>query len=104
MRRAADGRDRPRPGRRARLLLIDEPSLGLAPIVADAVASALAEVRSRTALLVIEQNVHLAVRVCQRVAVLSGGVAVLEALAAQLHDRGELLASYLGQSRTGTGA
>jgi branched-chain amino acid transport system ATP-binding protein len=87
-----------------RLLLIDEPSLGLAPIVADAVASALVEVRSRTALLVIEQNVHLAVRVCQRAAVLSGGVVVLEAPAAQLHDRDELLASYLGQSRTGTGA
>jgi hypothetical protein len=29
---------------------------------------------------------------------------VLEAPAARLHDRGELLASYLGQSRTGTGA
>jgi hypothetical protein len=35
---------------------------------------------------------------------MSGGVVVLEAPAAQLHDRDELLASYLGQSRTGTGA
>jgi branched-chain amino acid transport system ATP-binding protein len=87
-----------------RLLLIDEPSLGLAPVVAEAVARALVAVRSRTALLVIEQNVRLAVRVCQRAAVMSGGRIVLEASAEKLHDREELLASYLGQTKTGTGA
>ncbi len=87
-----------------RLLLIDEPSLGLAPIVADAVAAALFEVRSRTALLVIEQNVHLAVRVCDRAAVLTGGEIVLTAEAARLRERDDLLATYLGQSKTGTGA
>jgi branched-chain amino acid transport system ATP-binding protein len=86
-----------------RLLLIDEPSLGLAPVVADAVMRALAEVRSRTALLLIEQNVHLAVRVCGRAAVMSGGRIVMEASAAELRDRDRLLASYLGQTRTGTG-
>ncbi|MBC6463780.1 ABC transporter ATP-binding protein [Actinomadura sp. HBU206391] len=86
-----------------RLLLIDEPSLGLAPVVADAVARALAEVRSRTALLLIEQNVHLAVRVCGRAAVMSGGRIVMEAPTAELQDRDQLLASYLGQTRTGTG-
>jgi branched-chain amino acid transport system ATP-binding protein len=87
-----------------RLLLVDEPSLGLAPIVADAVADALIEIRSRTALLVVEQNVHLALRVCSRAAVLSSGEIVLEADAADLHDRDALLSTYLGQQRTGTGA
>jgi branched-chain amino acid transport system ATP-binding protein len=87
-----------------RLLLVDEPSLGLAPIVADAVADALIEIRSRTALLVVEQNVHLALRVCSRAAVLTGGEIVLEADAADLHDRDALLSTYLGQQRTGTGA
>jgi branched-chain amino acid transport system ATP-binding protein len=87
-----------------RLLLVDEPSLGLAPIVADAVADALIEIRSRTALLVVEQNVHLALRVCGRAAVLSSGQVVLEADAADLHDRDALLSTYLGQQRTGTGA
>ena len=87
-----------------RLLLVDEPSLGLAPIVADAVADALIEIRSRTALLVVEQNVHLALRVCSRAAVLSSGRIVLEAAAADLHDRDALLSTYLGQQRTGTGA
>jgi branched-chain amino acid transport system ATP-binding protein len=87
-----------------RLLLVDEPSLGLAPIVADAVADALIQIRSRTALLVVEQNVHLALRVCSRAAVLSSGRIVLEAAASDLHDRDALLSSYLGQERTGTGA
>jgi branched-chain amino acid transport system ATP-binding protein len=84
-----------------RLLLIDEPSLGLAPVVADAVADALAEVRSRTALLVIEQNVRLAVRVCHRAAVMSGGTVVLTTPTEELLDREDLLASYLGRTRTG---
>jgi branched-chain amino acid transport system ATP-binding protein len=84
-----------------RLLLIDEPSLGLAPVVADAVADALVAVRARTAMLVIEQNVRLAVRVCQHAAVLSGGEIVLSTPTKDLHDRDDLLASYLGRTRTG---
>jgi branched-chain amino acid transport system ATP-binding protein len=86
-----------------RLLLVDEPSLGLAPLVADAVAQALVAVRERTALLVIEQNVLLTTRICQRAAVMSGGEIVMEALSEQLHDRDTVLATYLGQTRTGTG-
>lgn len=87
-----------------RLLLVDEPSLGLAPIVADAVADALIQIRSTTALLVVEQNVHLALRVCQRAAVLAHGDIVLRKDSSELHDRDALLSSYLGQSRTGSGA
>jgi branched-chain amino acid transport system ATP-binding protein len=87
-----------------RLLLVDEPSLGLAPVVADVVAGALREVRSRTSVVVVEQNVHLALEVCDRAIVLSGGTIVLEAEAAELHDRDALLSAYLGQRRTGTGA
>ncbi len=87
-----------------KLLLVDEPSLGLAPIVADVVAGALREVRSRTPVVVVEQNVHLALEVCDRAVVLSGGTIVLEAAADELHDRDALLSAYLGQRRTGTGA
>jgi branched-chain amino acid transport system ATP-binding protein len=85
-----------------KLMLIDEPSLGLAPVVVEAVADALVAVRGRIGLLVIEQNVHVAVRVCERAAVLSGGRIVMEAPTAGLGDRDALLASYLGQKRTGT--
>jgi branched-chain amino acid transport system ATP-binding protein len=87
-----------------RLMLVDEPSLGLAPVIADTVATALAEVRARTSLLIVEQNVHLALRVCSRAAVMSGGSIALTADAAELHDRDALLASYLGQRKTGAGA
>jgi branched-chain amino acid transport system ATP-binding protein len=87
-----------------RLMLVDEPSLGLAPVIADTVAAALAEVRTRTALLIVEQNVHLALRVCSRAAVMSGGAIALTADASELHDRDALLASYLGQRKTGAGA
>ncbi|HEY8547415.1 MAG TPA: ABC transporter ATP-binding protein [Acidimicrobiales bacterium] len=86
-----------------RLMLVDEPSLGLAPVIADTVATALAEVRSRTALLIVEQNVHLALRVCGRAAVMSSGSIAMEADAGELHDREALLASYLGQRKTGAG-
>jgi hypothetical protein len=72
--------------------------------VADTVAAALAEVRTRTSLLIVEQNVHLALRVCGRAAVMSGGVIALTADADELHDRDALLASYLGQRKTGAGA
>ncbi|WP_327002606.1 ABC transporter ATP-binding protein [Dactylosporangium sp. NBC_01737] len=86
-----------------RMMLIDEPSLGLAPVVVEAVAETLVAVRSRVALLVIEQNVHVAVRVCQRAAVLNGGAIVMQAPVDELHDRDTLLASYLGQRKTGIG-
>jgi branched-chain amino acid transport system ATP-binding protein len=86
------------------LLLVDEPSLGLAPVVADVVAGALREVRARTSVVVVEQNVHLALEVCDRAVVLSGGAVVLQAAADELHDRDALLSAYLGQRRTGTGA
>jgi branched-chain amino acid transport system ATP-binding protein len=83
-----------------RLLLLDEPSLGLAPIVAAAVFNALKQVRERTPLLVVEQNTALALRVCERAYVLNAGSVVLRGTAAELQDRATLLASYLGQRDT----
>ncbi len=80
------------------LLLVDEPSLGLAPLVANNVATALAEIGTRTSLLVVEQNVHLALKVCTRAVVLRAGEVVLRADADELGDRSALLSQYLGQS------
>jgi ABC-type branched-subunit amino acid transport system ATPase component len=60
-------------------------------------------VRSRTALLIVEQNVHLALRVCGQAAVMSSGTIAMRADAEELHDREALLASYLGQRKTGAG-
>jgi branched-chain amino acid transport system ATP-binding protein len=80
-----------------RLLLLDEPSLGLAPLVASAVFGALAEIRSATPVLLVEQNSTLALGLADRAEVLSGGRVVLSDRADALADRQALLASYLGQ-------
>jgi branched-chain amino acid transport system ATP-binding protein len=82
-----------------RMLLLDEPSLGLAPIVVKAVFSALRQVSQRTAILLVEQNTVMALRVCQRAAVLVGGRVVLQGTATELSDRTALLDSYLGQEK-----
>jgi branched-chain amino acid transport system ATP-binding protein len=86
-----------------RLLLVDEPSLGLAPIVAETVTAALREIRRRTPLLVVEQNVQLALEICQRAEVLAHGEVVLRHSGGADVDHDALLASYLGQSDMGVG-
>lgn len=81
-----------------RLLLLDEPSLGLAPMVAQDVFKALETVKNSTPILVVEQNSSLALGLADRAYVLSAGQVMLERSAAELSDRSELLASYLGQT------
>ncbi len=80
------------------LLLLDEPSEGLAPIAIDAVAEALAELRRRgRSLLLVEQRVDLASRVCDRVYVLSGGEIALEESVEAMEAEGHAMVSaYLG--------
>ncbi len=81
-----------------RLLLLDEPSLGLAPIVVTAVYQALAEIRHRVALLLVEQNAHLALGLCDRAYVLAAGQVAMDGPVSALADREQLLASYLARS------
>jgi branched-chain amino acid transport system ATP-binding protein len=81
-----------------RLLLLDEPSLGLAPIVVKAVFAALRQVSASTPVLLVEQNTAQALAIASRAAVLVGGKIVLSGTAAELSDRGALLDSYLGQA------
>jgi branched-chain amino acid transport system ATP-binding protein len=80
-----------------RLLLLDEPSLGLAPIVVKAVAAALREISRTVPMLLVEQNTDLALRLCRRAYVLVQGRVVLEGTPDELTDRQRLLHSYLGQ-------
>jgi branched-chain amino acid transport system ATP-binding protein len=80
-----------------RLLLLDEPSLGLAPIVVKAVFQALREVRERTPILVVEQNTAQALTLADRGTVLVHGDVVLQGSAAELSDRTAMLDSFLGQ-------
>jgi branched-chain amino acid transport system ATP-binding protein len=81
---------------RPRLLLLDEPSLGLAPIFVDRIFELIAELRSEgVTVLVVEQNVHRALEVADRAYVLSVGHVVASGATDQLIE-GELERSYLG--------
>jgi len=80
-----------------RILLLDEPSLGLSPKFTQAVYTALSQVSDRIPMLLVEQNTVMALKHCTRAAVMVGGKIVLEGTAADLADREALVASYLGE-------
>ena len=79
------------------LLLLDEPSLGLAPILVDEVARAIAHFRSEgVTILLVEQNVELALTLSSRGYVLETGSLSLTGDSTALIARPEIWASYLG--------
>ena len=81
-----------------RLLLLDEPSLGLAPILVRTVFRLIQEINSQgTTILLVEQNSNMALRIAQRGYVLENGQVVLEDSAQALLRSDVVRASYLGQ-------
>jgi branched-chain amino acid transport system ATP-binding protein len=84
---------------RPRMLLLDEPSLGLAPIFVDRIFELIEELRADgVTVLLVEQNVHRALDVADRAYVLSVGSVVASGPTDQLVE-GELERSYLGISQ-----
>ncbi len=84
---------------RPRMLLLDEPSLGLAPIFVDRIFELIQELRSDgVTILLVEQNVHRALDIADRAYVLSVGSIVAAGSTDQLMD-GKLERSYLGISQ-----
>ena len=82
---------------RPRLLLLDEPSLGLAPLIVDEVFTAIRRVNAEgTAVLLVEQNVAMALRVAHRAYVLEEGRVVAEGTPDALMQRDEIRRAYLG--------
>ena len=80
-----------------RLLLLDEPSLGLAPIVVKQIFALLAELREDgTTMLLVEQNVHLALGVADRVYVMANGLIETSGPAEQFRGSAEIEQAYLG--------
>lgn len=79
-----------------RLLLLDEPSLGLAPLVVRTVYDVLARIAAEVPMLVVEQNTTEALRLCGRGHVLVAGRLALSGSAGELGDRDSLLAAFLG--------
>jgi branched-chain amino acid transport system ATP-binding protein len=86
--------------RRPRLLLLDELSLGLAPVIVERLLPVVREYAQKEAcaVLLVEQHVQLALEVADRGYVLSHGEVVLHKRASELRaDRQLLIASYLGE-------
>jgi branched-chain amino acid transport system ATP-binding protein len=83
---------------RPRLLLLDEPSLGLAPLVVREIFVALERMRAEdgVAILVVEQNARLALRAAQRAYVLEVGRVVVAGEAEELRRNESVRKSYLG--------
>jgi branched-chain amino acid transport system ATP-binding protein len=81
-----------------RLLLVDEMSLGLAPVVVDRLARVLAEVNSddRITILLVEQDIELALEIARRGYILESGSITAEGSSADLLDRVDVREAYLG--------
>jgi branched-chain amino acid transport system ATP-binding protein len=81
-----------------RLLLMDEPSMGLAPILVERSFEIIQQVhRSGVAMLVVEQNANVSLSIADRGYVLSTGRLVLSGPAAQLREDEDLRKAYLGR-------
>ena len=83
---------------RPRLLLMDEPSVGLAPLVVETIVQTVRDLRTRgLTILLVEQNVGVAAAVADHAHVLKDGVIAYSAPAGDLIDNRDVLASYLGR-------
>jgi len=79
------------------VLLLDEPSLGLAPTVVETVFAALGEIRRRgVTILLVEQRAQLTVAMADRTYVMSSGTIKLRLTPADAGDTGRMVAAYFG--------
>ncbi len=89
---------------RPKLLLLDEPSLGLAPIIVKAIFKALARIRDEgVTILLVEQNVRMALKLADRGYVLEVGRIALQGSAQELLRSPAVQAAYLGGAREAHG-
>ncbi|MBV8858547.1 MAG: ABC transporter ATP-binding protein [Acidobacteria bacterium] len=83
---------------RPRLLLLDEPSLGLAPLVVHTIFEAIDEIRGEgTTILLVEQNAHAALKHSDRAYVLETGRIVMEGPSKELAADPRIKEAYLGE-------
>ncbi|HEY3423737.1 MAG TPA: ABC transporter ATP-binding protein [Negativicutes bacterium] len=86
---------------RPKLLLLDEPSMGLAPLVVQEIFKVLEQLRreNNTTILLVEQNAKAALRLADRGYVLETGKVILEGEADQLLENSEVKRAYLGKDK-----
>ena len=84
-----------------RILLLDEPSMGLAPLVVQEIFSVIENLRREkgTAILLVEQNAKAALKMADCCYVLETGKVILEGLASELLDNKEIQRAYLGKEK-----
>jgi branched-chain amino acid transport system ATP-binding protein len=79
------------------LLMLDEPSFGLAPMIKEAISQAIRQIMQKgKTILLVEQDVHMAFELAQRVYVLEGGVITLSGTSEALGQDQRIRSSYLG--------
>jgi branched-chain amino acid transport system ATP-binding protein len=80
-----------------RLLMLDEPSLGLAPVMVDVTFEKIGEIHKMgTAILLVEQNVSRALSLVQRAYVLESGNVIMHGTSEELANNKQVQAAYLG--------
>ena len=83
---------------RPRLLLLDEPSMGLAPLLVHQIFETILDINELgTTILLVEQNAHMALSIADRGYVLETGEVVLSGNAEELIDNDEVRCAYLGE-------
>lgn len=83
---------------RPQLLLMDEPSMGLAPILVEEIFNIIVEInKSGTTILLVEQNAHMALSIANRGYVLETGEIVLQGDASELAANPDVRKAYLGE-------
>ncbi len=83
---------------RPRLLLLDEPSMGLAPLLVNQIFETILDINEQgTTILLVEQNAHMALSIADRGYVLETGEVVLAGQAEELIDNDEVRCAYLGE-------
>ncbi|WP_432734517.1 ABC transporter ATP-binding protein [Maridesulfovibrio sp. FT414] len=82
---------------RPKLLLLDEPSLGLAPLVIKSIFDLIVKIREMgTSILIVEQNAKAALSVADYGYIMEGGTIIMEGPAAELIEGGRLEEAYMG--------
>jgi branched-chain amino acid transport system ATP-binding protein len=83
---------------RPRLLLLDEPSLGLAPQMVEAIFSTIKRINKEgVTILLVEQNAHMALETASRAAVMEAGRVILEGSSESVRQDARVRSAYLGE-------